>query len=89
MNEEINLTEQQFFDLIVKGMCDINGFKITALYEGKLFDNTLMRKFKQESILLEDYKQKVKEAIIHSFAYGSRDSRETIKLNLIKELGLE
>lgn len=60
---EINLTEEQFFDLIVKGICDINGFKVTALFEGKLFDSNIMRHIKEEAILRSDYKQKVKEVI--------------------------
>ena len=58
----INLTENQMNELIVKGET-FNKLKITALYPTDLFDKSFAERFKQEHILLWEYKQRVREAI--------------------------
>ena len=78
----ISLTTNQIHDLIVKGECQAE-LKITALFEGKLFENNLMKRLNQEHIILEYYKQKVKEAL------DSIAMPDTVRVQIKNKLGID
>ena len=87
----IKLSEEQFYDLVVKGEC-IDKLKIEAFWEGKLFDSNIMKRMHSEHILLDEYKQKVKGVIdkyIGEYTKGIKFGRPINPMKLLKELGLE
>ncbi len=56
--KEICLTEKEINDLMAKGQCNQNELTITAMHEST-FNKGIMKRLKEEHVLLFDYKKKV------------------------------
>lgn len=93
--KEHRIDENEMHDLIIKGICTTkNGLKLNATYPNEGY-NPILNKLQVEHKLLEDYKQKVRDAIekkdivIHPANAPLNVIIECFKKELLKELEIQ
>lgn len=83
----LNLTENEMNDLIIKGECQHNGIKITGYVENNPFGKSVVDRYlKKQNILLDNYKQEIKQVLRESFGFNGLVDFDLLNTNYQSKL---